>query len=392
MDTIDETNKRPQLWSKNFILISIATFLIFCSFQILMPLLPKYAVSLGADTKALGLVNGIFAISAIALRPFIGRELDKRGRKKIYLVGLIIFLLAVFGYIWVSSLILLLVLRLIHGAGWSTASTAAVTMVADIIPSSRRGEGMGYYGLCSILAMAIAPALGLFLLARYSFLPIFILSLIACLLAIFAGQAIMLPPYPASNNKKTDKIALFDKRAIRVSLTLLFVTITYGVIVTFLPLYAEERGIANIGIFFTIYAAALLISRPLSGKYYDKKGPNMLILFGSLLLFIATFMLSLANDMPHFLLSGVLYGLGFGAVQPTIFALAMLGIEPERRGAVNAMVMSAFDMGMGLGAIFLGYIANYIGYANMYLLSSFAPLLGLIIFFLDDNSKVIKKI
>jgi MFS family permease len=274
-----------------------------------------------------------------------------------------------------------LFLRLIHGAGWSTASTAAVTMVADIIPASRRGEGMGYYGLCSILAMAIAPALGLYLLTRYSFFPIFLFSLIACVAAIFAGQSISLPTYLVTNNKTTAKTALFDKRALRVSFTLLFATITYGVIVTFLPLYAAERGIENIGIFFTIYAAALLISRPLSGKYYDKKGPNKLILFGLLLLFIATFMLSHAKDMPHFLLSGILYGLGFGAVQPTIFALAISGIEPERRGTVNAMVMSAFDLGIGLGAIFLGYLANSIGYANMYLLSSIAPLLGLIIFF-----------
>lgn len=382
MRTIEKATGKAPLWTKNFILISAATFLIFCSFQALMPILPKFALTLGADKKSLGLINGFFTITAVALRPFVGRELDKRGRRRIYLVGLVVFMLAVGGYFWAPSLLFLLFLRLIHGAGWSTASTAAVTMVADIIPPSRRGEGMGYYGLCSILAMAIAPALALMLLDGNGFLPIFILSMITNLGAIIAGYFITLPPYSVSNITDVKKGPLFDKRAFRVSLTLFFTTISYGGIVTFLPLYADERGIANIGLFFTVYAAALLVTRPYAGKYFDRKGPDNIILYGLLLIFVSTFVLAFAKTMPIFLLSGILFGFGFGAVQPTVFAQAMIGIEPERRGVINGTVMSAFDLGMGFGSVLLGIVANAAGYANMFLLASFTSLFGLAVFFL----------
>jgi MFS family permease len=212
-------------------------------------------------------------------------------------------------------------------------------------------------------------------------------SLITNIGAIVAGYFIILPAYAITDNVKSKKAPLFDKRAFRVSLTLFFTTISYGGIVTFLPLYADERGISNIGLFFTIYAIALLVTRPYAGKYYDRKGPNNIILYGLLLIFVSIFMLAFAKTMPVFLLSGILLGLGFGAVQPTIFAHAMVGIEPERRGIINGTVMTAFDLGMGFGSVFLGIIANMAGYANMYLITSFTVLFGLVVFFLFPGKK-----
>lgn len=378
-----KAQEKANLWTKNFILICAATFLIFCGFQILMPTLPKYAATLGADKKMIGLINGIFTIAAVSFRPFIGRELDLRGRKGIYLGGLAVFFLAVLGYIWVPTLLLLLAFRLVHGLGWAASSTAAGTIVADIIPPSRRGEGMGYYGLFSTLAMAIAPALGLTLITDYGFSFIATLSLILTAGAFLAGQAIQLepsqkqvPPHMASG-----KPPVFDRRALRVSLVMLFMTLSYGGVVTFLPLYAEERGIVNIGPFFTIYALSLMATRPLAGKYYDRRGPNHVILFGLLSVFLSTVLLSQAKYLPLFLISGILYGLGFGSIQPTLMALAIQGIEPQRRGAVNGTVMSAFDLGIGVGSLSLGLIANALGYSYMYLISSVTALIGLAIFF-----------
>lgn len=345
-----------------------------------MPVLPKFALTLGAKQNVIGLVNGLFTVSALFLRPIVGKELDRRGRKGIYLSGLIIFLLAVCGYLWVPSLFLLLLLRIIQGVGWAGASTASNTIVADILPSSRRGEGMGYFGLCSILAMAIAPASGLYLLTHYSFHVVFIFSLVLSGAALITGQVITLPAFNPPRIRV--KSALFDIRAVRPSIVLFFTTLSYGGIVTFLPLYADERGIANIGPFFTVYAMSLMLSRPLAGKHYDKKGPNSIVSFSMVFLFLSNLLLWRAATLPSFLLSGFIYGLGFGGVLPTMLALAMHGIEPHRRGTVNGTVMSAFDLGMGLGAIILGLTAGYFGYSGMYLLSAFAPLCGLVFFFL----------
>ncbi len=384
MNQPPDMTKKQELWTRDFILICAATFLIFCGFQILMPTLPKYAALLGADKKMIGLINGIFTIAAVSFRPFIGRELDLRGRKGIYLGGLALFFLAVLGYIWVPTLFLLLALRLVHGLGWAAASTAAGTIVADIIPVSRRGEGMGYYGLFSTLAMAIAPALGLTLITHYGFSFIATLSLLLTAGAFLAGQAIQLEASKklGPRNRPPGKPSVFDKRALKVSLVMLFMTLSYGGVVTFLPLYAEERGIANIGPFFTIYALSLMATRPLAGKYYDRKGPNHVILFGLLSIFFSTVLLSQASALPLFLISGILYGFGFGSIQPTLLALAIQGIEPHRRGAVNGTVMSAFDLGIGVGSLSLGLIANALGYSIMYLIASVTALIGLAIFFL----------
>lgn len=375
------SRSRPKLWTRDFILISIATFLIFCGFQLLMPILPKYAQSLGADEKVVGLINGLFTITALATRPFIGRELDRGGRKTIYLLGLVIFFLATLGYLWAPTLIILLAFRLIHGVGWAGASTAAGTIVADIIPPERRGEGMGYYGLASTLAMAIAPALGLTLLVNYDFSLIFIISLLLVAGAFFTGQAINFQvidkPKPGSV-----KGALFDRRALRPATVMFFMTLPYGGLVTFLPLYASKLGIENIGPFFTIYALGLLITRPIAGKYYDRKGPDHIVIMGMIAMFLGTFILGKATTMSIFLLCGVLYGMGFGSVQPTLLALALHGVEPQRRGAVNGTVFSSFDLGIGMGALLLGLIVNSFGYSVMYITASIAPLAGLLLFFL----------
>ncbi|MDX9872005.1 MAG: MFS transporter [Clostridia bacterium] len=379
--TIDKTEVKPRIWTKNFVLISFATFFLFISFQMLLPILPDYAVSLGVNKSYLGLITGSLTITSIFFRPFVGRAVDTYGRKVIYLIGLCIYLSAMVGYFFATTLFFMLALRVVHGAGWAATSGGAVTIVADITPESRRGEGMGYYGVCNTLAMAVAPALGLFILDGWGYLPVFAVGLAATILTTLFASLIKLPPYTAPD-KQAQKVSMFEKRAFRVSLTLFFTTISYGVIVTFLPLYAAEHGIANIGLFFTVYALGLLVSRPTCGIYYDRRGPKLLILGGSLLLVVSLLTLAFAQDLSHFLIAGVLYGFGFGAVQPTIYALSVEGIEPHRRGAATSMVMASWDLGMGIGAIVLGFIANYTSYSFVYLLSSLFILAALGSFFL----------
>lgn len=381
LQAMNETKAKPRIWTKNFVLISFATFCVFVSFQMLLPILPNYAVSLGVNTSYLGLITGSLTISSIFFRPFIGRAVDTYGRKVVYLLGLGVYFLASTGYLVAASLFFLLFLRIVHGAGWAAASGGAVTIVADITPESRRGEGMGYYGICNTLAMAVAPALGLFILDGWGYTPAFVVSLAAILAAFIFGSFIKLPPYTAPA-KQAQKVSLFEKRALRVSATLFFTTISYGVIVTFLPLYAAEFGITNIGLFFTVFALALLVSRPACGIYYDCRGPKLLILGGSLLLIASLLTLAFAQDLSHFLLAGALYGLGFGAVQPTTYTLSVEGIEPHRRGAATSMVMASWDFGMGIGAIVLGFIATYTSYSFVFLLSAVFILAALGSFFL----------
>lgn len=364
-----------RLWTRDFWLISLATFFLFTSFQMVMPTLPKYVQFLGAKESVVGLVTGVFTVSAVLVRPFVGRELDRRGRRGIYIQGLGLFLIAVLAYRWAPTAAIVLFVRFLHGIGWGTTTTAAGTIVTDLLPPSRRGEGMGYYGMFPNLAMAVAPATGLYLLARYDYPLVFYSSALLAALAFLLAMQLRRDDPPAGQDLPAP--ALFEPRALYPSFVTLLMALSYGCVVTFLPIYAEHRGIANIGPFFTVYAVTLMATRPLAGRVYDRYGPHTALVPGLVLLTLALIFLSRAQSLAAFLLAGVFYGLGFGSAQPALQALTVAGVPPSRRGAANATFFSAFDLGIGTGAVLLGLVAQIIGYPGMFLAAAGGVVLAL---------------
>lgn len=366
-------NQEERLWTKDFILITIISLFTFLGFQMLLPTLPVYAKSLGGTDAHAGLVIGIFTFSAVLIRPFTGYALDVYGRRGIFFIGMLIFAACVFGYMWVPSLLILLLLRFMHGFGWGLTSTASSTIAADVIPKARMGEGMGYYGLAATLSMALAPAFGLFIISRYDFNILFLLSTFMVIIAIILAFFIRYHTV----SKPPTKFNLIEKDALGPSLVIFFITMTYGAVVSFLAIYAGELGISNVGLFFTIYAIALAISRPIAGRLSDKKGFDIVVIPGIILIIIAMFLLYSADNLSWFLIAGVVYGLGFGAVQPSLQALAIIATSPEKRGGANATFFTGFDLGIGLSSIMWGIIAGAIGYSLMYLCAVIPALVGL---------------
>ncbi|NLB88201.1 MAG: MFS transporter, partial [Syntrophomonadaceae bacterium] len=303
------------------------------------------------------------------------------------IIGLLIFGLSVFSYSLVPSLFFLLLVRFIHGFGWGLSSTSASTVAADVIPKSRMGEGMGYYGLAGTLSMAVAPALGLYIISKFDFNILFLLA------TGMAGIAIVLAftiKYREVSGK-TLKFSLIEKAAIRPTLVIFFITMTYGSIVSFLALYGAQLGIANIGLFFTIYAVALAISRPFAGRMSDKVGFNVVVIPGILFIMSAMYILYCAVNIKWFLLAAVLYGIGFGAAQPSLQALAIVATPLERRGAANATFFTGFDLGIGISSIMWGVVAEAIGYSLMYLCAVIPALIGLIYYLATAFSKPAKE-
>ncbi len=307
------------------------------------------------------------------IRPLAGYALDAYGRKAIFFIGLLIFAGAVFAYMWVPTLLILLLVRFIHGFGWGLASTASSTVAADIIPKPRMGEGMGYYGLAGTLSMALAPALGLFIISRYDFNLLFSLSTLMVIIAILLAFTIK---YHAVTTPG-QKFNLIEKDALRPSIVIFFVNMTYGAIVAFLALYSIEMGISNIGIFFTIYAVSLAISRPIAGRLADRSSFDIVVIPGIILIMLAMFLLYSASSLQWFLLAAIVYGAGFGAVQPSLQALAIVATSPEKKGAANATFFTGFDLGIGLSSIMWGFVAQAIGYSLVYLCAIIPAFLGL---------------
>ena len=378
MQTVTDKVAREPLWTRDFVLISLANLFIFLGFQMLMPVIPVYATALGGSEAWAGVVAGSFTLSVVLMRPVADNLLDKQGRRGVYLIGLLIFLLCTVAYHWVPSILTLLALRFLHGFGWGTSSTASNTIASDIIPKSRMGEGMGYFGLTGTLAMAVAPALGLELMSGYGFNTVFTAATVFVVLAVLVALPInYLKP---KSNSRGGKTAIIEKGALTPGIIMLFVTITYGSIVTFLALYAAHRQVENIGLFFTVYALSLLVCRPIFGRLADSKGYASAVLPGLLAVFAAMLILFFAHSLFAFLVAGFIYGIGFGGTQPALQAMAVRNIDPSRRGAANATFFLGFDIGIGIGSIVWGLIAEAMGYQYIYLFALIPTLIAFVLF------------
>lgn len=378
-------NERQPLWTNQFILITIINLLVFFGFQILTPTLPVYIKALGAADETIGWVTGIFTLSALLIRPIAGGALDKYGRKAIFLGGLVIFILATASYSFLPTVGLILLLRFIHGFGWGASSTASNTIASDTIPKARFGEGMAFFTLSSNLAMAIAPAVGLYIIVNHSFR---LASLLAAILVVISFGLSFLIRYRSVEEieQTNERIGLFEKTSLRPSIVIFFVTVTYGAVNSFLALYAMERGIENIGMFFTVTAGAMVVSRPGFGWLVDRKGITVAVIPGLLLVMASMYVLSIANNLQLFLLAALLYGVGFGAVQTSLQTMAVISAPRNRLGLANSTFYTGFDSGIGIGSIVLGLIAARYGYAQMFLWSSLSVVVALVLYLVTGRS------
>ncbi|MCT1400322.1 MFS transporter [Paenibacillus sp. p3-SID867] len=365
-----------RLWTKPFIQMTVGMLFLFTGFYLLLPTLPLYIKHLGGSETQVGLAAGAFTLTAVVFRPMVGGLVDRYGRRAFYIWGLIFFVLSMYLYDWVGSILLLLALRILHGASWAFSTTSIGTVITDLIPTSRRGEGMGWYGMAMTVAMAIGPMLGTYIVSGYSFRTLFLvatgLSLIAFILAYMTRA-----PYQAKPS--AGRIQLVEKSVLPVTVAIFFLAVAYGGITTFLPLFAESIRV-NPGTFFLVYAVALTLIRPFAGKLSDRFGEAAVIIPSLVVTAAALIVLSLSSGLPGLITAAILYGIGFGSAQPALQA-ATLRIAPEdRRGAANASFMTAFDLGIGLGAILLGLVSERIGYAYLFTVTAVSVVVSLAIF------------
>ncbi len=368
MASAHNTTQQKELWTRDFLLITLGNLFIFLGFQMLLPIMPVFALELGGTEAWAGMVTGIFTLASVIMRPITGRLLDRQGRKGVYLGGLLLFFLCMVAYHWVPGIVFLLLLRFIHGFGWGASSTASSTIATDIIPKARMGEGMGYFGLTGTLAMAVGPALSLGLAGRYGYNTVFTIATASVVIAlVFALLIRYQEPEGRANPDLANKQSIFEKTALRPGVTIAFITMSYGGVVSFIALYAAQRQVENIGLFFTVYAIALMISRPVFGKLSDRKGYSFAILPGMIGVSGAMLLLFFAHTLAGFVVAGFIYGLGFGALQPALQAMAVRNVPPSRRGAANATFFLGFDLGIGVGAMLWGAVAELVGYQAIYL-------------------------
>jgi MFS family permease len=358
---------KPRLWTLNFILISLSSLTVFLCFHSLVPTLPAYIEGFGGTTKTAGLAMASLTLAAVMIRPFTGWALDKYGRKLILLGGLFVFLIPSIIYIWMIPAVMLIIFRFVQGLGWGVCNTASGTVASDIVPAERLGEGMGFFSTTLSISMAIAPAVGLWLISRYSFQALFITCSLLTLASLLLA---MLIKYPKVEKQVTGLSLVFmEKAALRPAMVILFVSLAYSSFLSFLALYTREQGMTSTGLFFTTLAITALISRPLSGRIIDRagrKGYDLSVLIGSITIIIAMLIIARTSTPFHLIAGGIFYGIGFGFIQPAMLALAISSVPPGKRGAANATYWTAFDIGVAVGSLTWGLVASALGYSAMF--------------------------
>ncbi|WP_042346201.1 MFS transporter [Bacillus massiliigorillae] len=373
--------QKERLWTKSYVLLILGNLFTFMSFQMLIPTLPPYIKSIGASGFEIGLMTALFSVGAIVIRPFIGFMLEYKARKMLVLIGALGLLFMTFLYPLTNIIFVLLAFRLVHGVAWGWSTTANGTASVDLIPTSRIGEGTGYYGLSITLGMIIAPSLGLVLFEKASFdILIYVSGFLGFIAVILLGIVRYQMPVSVANVKKEElkfsySASLIEKSCLFPAFLTFLVAFGYGSIVSFIVIFGNERGIENIFIFYLVNAIFATVARPITGKLFDTKGPRGIVLVCSLLTVAGLWMLSLSHNSIHIAIAGALFGMGYGSILPTLQSWALFITPPRRRGIANGMSFSSIDLGIGLSGLVFGLLASFLEIATLFQISSFFVLM-----------------
>ncbi len=361
----------PPLWTSSFISLSIVSLLIFSGFTFLLSTLPVYIVGeLGGNESHVGLVISVFSFAVVLIRPLAGVVTDRFNRRNVFLLGMLGFLVTMLLYYWANSIGLLFAVRMLQGIPFAIATTATGAIAADLIPAERRGEGMAYYSVTPPLGMALGPWIGLTVMNAHGFDAMILVASAMTLIALAAAFLVKAPSLHEPDRGPIRVRGIIEGSVVRLSSIYMFVALTFGGTLAYITLYAIEAGVANPGIFFPVYAVAVVLSRPFAGRLFDRHGPDVTILPGLFATAIGMFLLFQAWGTVGFALAAALIGVGLGVLMPTTLAMVIQRVPPERRGSANGTFFGAMDIGVGAGPLVLGWVASLTDYNTMFLVSA----------------------
>lgn len=383
---------KDRLVTPSYCLILAANFLLYFGFWLLIPVLPFYLNEVFQVAEAtIGIVLSCYTIAALCIRPFSGYLLDTFARKPLYLFAYFIFMLIFAGYMLAGTLTLFIILRIVHGLSFGTVTVGGNTLVIDIMPSSRRGEGLGYYGLANNIAMSIGPMFGLFLHnAGESYTVIFSYALGACILGLLAASMVKTTYRPPVKHDPISLDRFILLKGIPAGISLLLLSIPYGMTTNYVAMYARQIGItAETGFFFTCMALGMAVSRLFSGRLVDKGLVTQVISAGLYLVCFCYFSLTacgwlvswnLTATTVFFFVIALLLGIGFGTTFPAYNTLFVNLAPNSQRGTATSTYLTSWDVGLGIGMLTGGYIAEITSFRMAYLFGSALTVVSMIYF------------
>jgi len=383
---------REKIWTWHFIVICLSSFFMFLNLYVTATTFPLYLKNiLGGTQQQMGLAITFFVIGGVAMRPFSGQWVDRFGKKKMAVLGSVLFTLFSISYYAQGGIVFFLLLRVLQGMSYSIASTAASAIASELVPDSRKGEGIGYFSMFMSIAMVIGPALGIALWGEGNAGVLLLVCCVisACSLLFAAGSRVPKDePQPRREPQQERKggqllSRFFETKALPISLTGFVLAFSYSSITGFIASFtAEIHQSAVTSYFFIVFALMIVLSRPVIGRIFDKYNEHMLAYPGILLFIGSMFLLSQAHSAAMILTAGVIMGTGYGALLPCFQTLAMKLSPEHRRGLATGTFFLLFDSGYGVGSYLFGWLSSIAGYRLMYEAAGVIALLCLAVYYM----------
>lgn len=366
-----KTDKKDRLWNKEYIKVMACNFLMFSAFYLLTPLLPLYLdAQFNADKDVIGVVLSGYVIATLLIRPFSGFVVDAFDRKKVLMICFFAFFICFTGYVGAGTLLMFAIVRTMHGIPFGATTVANSTAAIDVLPSSRRNEGIGFYGLSNNIAMAIAPSTGIYIYhASGNFSLLFWISTVLALLGFLCSTRVKLPKRPKVEGKpKLSLDHFFLGRAWLLAVNICFFGICWGVMSNYVAIYGkEELNITDgTGLFFLLLSAGLVMSRLFGAKSLRAGKMTHNAMIGVLLSLAGYMMFACVLTSWSYYLSALLIGLGNGQMYPAFLNMFVKVARHDQRGTANSSILISWDLGMGIGILLGGLIAERVGFREAF--------------------------
>ena len=385
-EMITAEDEQPKLWNANYTKIWLGNFMIFFSFMLLTPLLPLYLYdTFGADKHTIGVVLSGYTIMALISRSFSGYVVDSFPRRNVLIISFTLFFAFFAGYIVAGSLILFAIVRTLHGAPFGSVTVASSTVAIDVQHPSRRAEGIGYYGLSNNIATAISPSVALWIYhATGNFNVLFLISMLVAACGMIIDTTVKIPQRELVRSKAPlsfDRFFLLD--GWRQALSMICLSMSYGVVSTYVAIYGRQQlGIeSGSGFFFLLLATGLILSRLTGGRQLRKGRVTHNASIGTCISLCGYFLFALMHNEIGYYGAALIIGLGNGHMYPAYQTMFINMAPNSRRGTANSTLLVSWDIGIGLGTLIGGMVAEYISYGAAFLTAACVNLTGVLIFF-----------
>ena len=368
-----------KLWTRDLVLIILVNLCVFTNHIMSLSTFPFYIQSLGGSEAIAGICAAAFAFVAVIIRPFVGWWLDNGVRKVALVVGLLLLGAAPLGYVFVPVLSMSIAFRMLHGIGLSFSNSTTATVASDVICRPRFAEGMGYFGMATALASAIAPALGLSLMEGFGFGTLYAVA------AGIAGLGLVLFAFVRTRKvdvpkKKLNLRTIINRNSLPATATMLVFMLTFGALENFVAIFAAENSLPSGSIYFIVMSVMLLVVRITLGKLVDQRGEAIFVYTCNAAMLVAFLLLALVPNTATYILSAALAGYAFGGLEPSLQSMAVHTSTDETRGSANSTFLCGYDIGYGLGGGLAGSLITAMGYSSMWMIVSLACVVSVLIY------------